>query len=399
MQKRKVLFVVHQLNYGGVQKSLLAALNAIDYTQNEITLYIRKNRIPLLDEINPNVHQVIINKDKTHYYRKPYMIFLLGCKMLFHLLKKERKRDRIQERIVEYLNHAQMKYEKTHYPELSESYDVAISYIQSYTAKFVGKYVNAKKKIMFFHVSVDENHKLHEEIMPFFDNIVGVNENVQRILEELYPEVACKMTYIENYVDAEMIREKAKTFTIEKEEGRIVLCSCGRFAPVKGFDLALEAARELRRSDIDFLWYFVGDGPELENIERMIKQYNLEQNIVITGMKDNPYPYIAACDIYIQPSYEEAHSLSIIEAMILGKPIVTTATVGGKALVMNDITGIISEINGKSLYECICSLAINYAKRKDMVHNLRTIDYLKKRDEYKSAWEKILNEPPSETKF
>ena len=43
--KKKVLIAVHQLNLGGVQKALISALNAIDYSKNDVTLYIRKNRI------------------------------------------------------------------------------------------------------------------------------------------------------------------------------------------------------------------------------------------------------------------------------------------------------------------------------------------------------------------
>lgn len=392
MKKRKVLFVVHQLNHGGVQKSLLTALNAIDYTQNEVTLYVRKNRTQLLDMVNPKVQRIIINDDKTHYYRKPYMIYLQICRKLCELLKNTRKRDSIQKKLTTYLNQEQMKYEIAHYEELQESYNVAISYIQGYTAKFVAQYIDAKKKVMFFHGSTDETHDLHEEIMPSFDYIVGVNENVQRILEELYPACADRMTYIENYVDPEEIREKAKAFSIEKKEEQFVLCSCGRLTSVKGFDLAVEAAKDLRSSGMNFLWYFVGDGPERSKVENLIKEYEVDPNIIITGMQDNPYPYIAACDIYVQPSYEEAHPLTIIEAFILEKPVVTTNTVGGMVLVSNSTDGFVTNMDGVAIAEGIKTILKDKDFQGKIEQHLKDKNYEECAEEYRANWKRILEE-------
>ena len=63
MKKRKVFIAIHQLNLGGAQKALISALNAIDYAENEVTLYVRKDRLDLLSQVNRNVSNIIINKD------------------------------------------------------------------------------------------------------------------------------------------------------------------------------------------------------------------------------------------------------------------------------------------------------------------------------------------------
>lgn len=388
--KRKVLFVVHQLNHGGVQKALLSALDAIDYSENEVTLYIRKNRIQLLPEINKNVYRVIVNNDKTHYYRKPYAVFLLLCKKISDIFHIDRISEKIQKKLVWFINESQMKYEKNHYFNHQDTYDVAVSYIQGYTAKFVAQYIRAKKKVMFFHGSTDETHELHEEIMPYFNAIVGVNENVQKILQGLYPHVAKKMTYIENYVDAELVREKSRAFIVDKPKGKVVLCSCGRFTPVKGFDLAIKAAKILKENGQDFLWYFVGDGPERAKMEDMIERYGLREHIFITGLQDNPYPYIGACDIYVQPSYEEAHPLTIIEAQILNKPVVTTDTVGGNALVKSGINGIVTEINSTKLAFGINQLLDNHKKYSEIENEINVIEYSKDWEKYQFKWHCLL---------
>lgn len=392
MEKKKVLFVIHQLNHGGVQKALLSALDAVDYTENEVTLYVRKNRIQLLPEINENVHKIIINEDETHYYRKPYAATMLLCKKIVDILKLKNLSEFFQKKLVDYINQSQMEYEKKHYFNKQETYDVAVSYIQGYTAKFVAQYIDAKKKMMFYHGSTDETHELHEEIMAYYDSIVGVNENVQKILAELYPTYSQKMTFVENYVDVDAVCKKSKEFMIEKPQGTTILCSCGRFTPVKGFDLAVKAASILKEKGISFLWYFVGDGPERTKLEQMIEAYGLQENIQITGMQNNPYPYINICDVYVQPSYEEAHPLAIIEALILNRPVVTTATVGGIALIKQEINGLIADINEKTLVNKVERLIKDIDLYQEINKYLNRIDYSDNLSRYRNAWKRLLED-------
>lgn len=392
MEKRKVLFVIHQLNHGGVQKALISALHAIDYEQNEVTLYVRKNRIQLLDDINKNVSKIIVNQDKTHYYRKPFAAMLLLGKCVSKVVGNVKWEETIQKRLVSYVNESQMKYEKQHYFKNNKEYDVAVSYIQGYTAQFVAEYINAKKKVMFYHGSTDETHELHEQVMPRFDAIVGVNKNVQAILAKLYPRCAEKMTYLENYVDTDEIRRKSNEYEITKKEGKIILCSCGRLTLVKGFDMAVKAAKILKEKNQEFFWYFVGDGPERTKLENLIREYALQDYIEITGMQDNPYPFIKECDIYVQPSYEEAHPLTIMEALRLCKPVITTATVGGSALVRNRESGLIVDIEGRKIADGIKFLIDDTQLFGKIMCHLKKCDYSKSFDAYKDSWKRLLEE-------
>ena len=388
--KKKVLIVVHQLNYGGVQKALLSALNAIDYSQNKVVLYVRKNRVDLLEKINLNVSKIVVNEDRTHYYRKPYTVWLTLCENFCRVLRKNDKAELVHQRLVSYLNQMKMQYEKEHYFRDEEDYDIAISYIQGYTAQFVAEHIHAKKKVMFYHGSTDETHELHEKIMAHFDKVVGVNEGVQNVLKGLYPKFADKMTYIENYVDVEEVRRKSQEYQIERKDVDFVLCTCGRLAPVKGFDLAIEAARILKENKHSFIWYFVGDGPEREKLEKMITEDSLDEYIEITGMLDNPYPYIANSDIYVQSSYEEAHPLAIIEALILNCPVVTTNTVGGNALIKDPTHGTIVEKDGSLMANAILQLWNDDSQYRKIQEYLKNINYLHAFDVYQEKWEKLL---------
>ena len=383
--KCKVLFVIHQLNLGGVQKALISALNALDYSENEVTLYVRKNRMDLLPQVNRNVSKIIINQDTTKYYRKPHALWL-------QLLLKINNSQKTKQRLNDYIVSSQMKYEKEHYFSDDVEYDLAVSYIQSYTAKFVDENVKAKRKVMFYHGSTDEFHDVNEKAMQNFEQIYCVSKGAQKAVQGFYPQFAEKIGCLENYVDAESVRQKANEFVPNYPMDRLILCSCGRITSVKGYDLAVGAAEILKKSGLDYMWYFVGDGVDRPKVESLISEKQLDDYIVITGLKDNPYPYIKNCDIYVQPSYEEAHSLSIIEAQILEKPIVSTATIGGQAIINDGENGLIAEINAESITQKISLICQDKDLQKSIQNNLAKIDYSKDYQRFRNDWKKLLEQ-------
>lgn len=388
MAKRKVFIAIHQLNLGGAQKALISALNAIDYSENDVTLYVRKARLDLLPLVNENVSEIIINEDLNKYDHKPYSLCLEILSRVCAALHKDHSH--MDEKAREYIIRCQFEYEKKHYFSNNERYDIAVSYIQGYTAAFVAENVNAKKKVMFYHDSTDSLHELHNEVMERYDKIYCVSKGAQKAVQGFYPQFAEKIDCLENYVDAEKVRADAEEFTPDYPNDKLILCSCGRITPVKGFDLAVGAADILRNKGLDFKWYFVGDGVDRPKIEALIAEKNLQDYIEITGLKDNPYPYIKHCDIYVQPSYEEAHPLSIIEAQILCKPIVSTATVGGQSVIENQKTGVIADINPTSIAEQICVLSNDSELQEGFKQHLVKKDYSKDHHRFCDEWRKLL---------
>lgn len=388
-EKKKILIVTHHLTIGGVQKSLVSALKAINYEKYDVTLYLRKNRKDLLKLVDDRVN-VVINDDKTHYYRKPKALVYQGKILLSKLLKKNEQVKFLEKQLADQIRTWMMEYEKdTYFKE--KNYDVAISYVQGYTTIFVADYVNADKKIMFYQVSTDELHDVHENTMPKYDSIIVEHEDIKKLMEEWYPLEKNKIDIIENYVDSEIIKTQADEENINLNDNRFMICSCGRFAKVKGFDLAVEAAKYIKEQGIDFVWYLVGDGPERKAIEELVEEYKLQENIVFTGMKTNPYPYIKASDIYVQPSYEEALSIALLEAQVLAKPIVTTKTVGGLSMINDGIDGKLVDINKKSLAEGLIMLLKDESIREDYIEQLKKVDYDKLRTEYQKKWDAILS--------
>lgn len=388
--KKKILFVIPHLTIGGVQKSLIAALKVLDYEKFDVTLYLRKNRTDLLSFVDERV-KVIINDDKHHYYRKPYAVILQILITVFNSLGRKAKAKGFNQKLSDAVVKYGMDYEKNHFFS-SKKYDIAIAYVQSYTALFVADCVNAEKKYVVFHTSVDELHNVHEKIIDKFTKVVAIHNEQKELIKQWYPQIADRITVVENYCDKVLIEAQSKAFSVEKPEDKFVLCSCGRFTNVKGFDLAVEAAKELKEKNISFLWYFVGDGPERTKLEKLIEEYNLQENIKMTGMQKNPYPYINACDIYIQPSYEESLGLTILEAHRLCKSVIATKTMGGLKIIQDGCNGLLCDINACAIAEAIETLIDDKTTFEKIKTNLKSIDYSEELNQYKAQWQKLLEE-------
>lgn len=389
-KKQKLLIVVHRLNTGGVQRSLLSALRVLNYEEFDVTLYVRERIWGLPDDtdIDPRVSGCLRNFDTFHYFRTPRAALLLLLMRAAESVGKDPSG--IQDRLNRYILSERMKHEKRLFPQ-ENRYDIAIAYIQGETALFVEKYVPADRKIMFCHSSADDKHELHEKILPSFDRIAAVNEGCRQMLLAAYPDEAEKIVVVENYVDPEKIRSEALKYQVDRPAGKTVLCSCGRLSPEKGFDLALETARMLKERGRDFLWYIIGDGPERTRIENDIASLSLDKNIQLVAATGNPYPYFSACDIYVQPSKEESFGLTIAEAQILCRPVVTTCTMGGKHLVNDRETGLIARIDPVDLADKIGALIDDPALYGHIEDTLQKTDRSADKEKAAAAWEALLS--------
>lgn len=391
MMKKKLLFVISRMAVGGSQRSLVNALKNIDSSRYDVSLYVREDKTELLNEV-PKEVRVVVNKNKAKYdhdtLTRLYEVLIRIAKRL----NRQKMKKRYEEKTTSYVVRKKTAYEKKHYDILNEEYDIAISYLQGYVCKFTADVVRAKRKICFFHSSTDALSDIHRTYLPKYEKIIVVNQETQRFLRERYPSISDRFVVIPNFVDIEQITSKSQEFRIDKKDSAITLCTCGRMSPEKGYDLAVKAARELSAKDIRFIWYFIGGGPEFIRIKEEIDAGGLPDQIILLGNQSNPYPWIAGCDIYVQPSYEEAQPLAIMEAQLLHKPIVSTDTVGARSLITNRHDGLLTEIDPDSLAAGIAYLAEHQDERERLVHNLDDDRFLTYNDRIKQQWNVLLTE-------
>lgn len=161
-----------------------------------------------------------------------------------------------------------------------------------------------------------------------FHRIVCVSEYTAGIFRQLLPSLSQKVSSIPNVMDQQTIRRQsleAITHPGFQPRGMSLLC-VGRLHPVKQFTAIPALAAQLKKSGLLFRWFIIGGGPapEKEAILREIHNHSVDEEVIMLGELDNPYPYIAASDVMISVSLSEACPLGVQEAKILHVPVVST---------------------------------------------------------------------------
>ena len=330
--KKRIAFIHGSMVMGGAEKVLLNLLHYIDYSKYDVTLWLENERGELRGEIDEHVAVRYWGRDIHRDY---------------HGLLSELIRDRRAAAVVKSLFYRALMHiwfndkEKRVYYGLKSRltptpgpYDVAILYqgIPAIFLAFLIRLVKADKKIAWIHgdfdVVMDE-----EMISPYrllygrLDKIVCVSESTRENYLKYLPSMQDKVTVIYNLQDLQRIRRLAQE-SVDADFDGLTFATVGRLSPEKGQELIPEIAHRLKEMGYRFTWYVVGDGQSREAIADRIKALGLEETVILTGTKANPYPYVQNASLYVQTSYTEGFCVATFEAKILGKQVVVTEVPG-----------------------------------------------------------------------
>ena len=263
-------------------------------------------------------------------------------------------------------------------PKIDKKYDVAISYRHfDVDVFFVMNNMYAKRKIFWIHGVQQLTAFEKKVLLPVYkkyDTIVPVSHSARSNFLNFFPLLETKCKIIHCIVDANEIKEYAKigeSFSTNKFH----ILTIGRLSEEKGINLAISACELLVKEGYQFEWLVLGDGNQREELKKMIKIKNLEDYFILKGYVNNPYNYLKNCDIYVQPSYLESYCLTINEAKIFNRPIVCTNIPAFKEQLSNNKTGIICELNPRSLAKGIKMLLNNEDLKNKLSTELSIHDY------------------------
>lgn len=169
-----------------------------------------------------------------------------------------------------------------------------------------------------------------------FDTIVCLNKSLREKFLTVYPQFAEKTIAVPNPVFRAEIRERAKApLTVPVDESVCNLITIGRLEREKRYDRLLDIAAELQKRGFAFRWYFAGDGPLREEIERQLTERGLSGCVTLTGYMENPCPLLARCRALVLFSEYEGTPVTIDEAKALGVPVIAN-DVGGVREMLED---------------------------------------------------------------
>jgi glycosyltransferase involved in cell wall biosynthesis len=374
--KKNLLFIMNKLVCGGAEKALISVLETIDYSKYNVDLLLFKQEGLFLNQVPEQVN-LLDEPVEFKYFDMPIKTALIdtlkkgrlditasrvGAGLIF---KTEENRAICEQRVWKYISKSLRTMDK--------KYDVSIGYLEKTPIYYCIEKVRAKKKIGFIHTDYNKlgmDSRIDRHYFAKLDSIVTVSEECANVLKAEFPMYEDKVSVMHNIVSPSMIKKQSmETLYIEKK-GMTHLISVGRLHALKGFDLAIEACKDLVLSGYRIKWLIIGEGEERKKLEQMIKKYKLQDHFILLGMKENPYPYIKAADIFVQPSRFEGKSIAIDEAKILHKPIIVTNYSTAKDQIVHQENGLIVEMTPKSLSMGIKRLIDDRNLRMNLVERL-----------------------------
>lgn len=383
--KKRIFIAIHYLEIGGAETSLIGLLNAIDISRYDVDLFVYSHQGELMKMI-PSGIRLLPEVKEYAQIEKPIKKVLKqrGWKVAWARLRakcqyrKYVKRAHPQEgsAIFQYVFDAVTSV----LPDLFEygEYDLAISFLTPHN--IVAEKVRARKKVAWIHtdytrIGVDVDKEL--PVWSRFDKIVSISKDVTKAFLQVFPSLSEKIVEINNILSPMFVRKRAEEFVINfpKLEGRINLLSVGRYTFAKNYDNVPDICKRIREAGCDVYWYIVGYGGDEVLIREKIKEAGMEDYVILLGKKENPYPYMKACDIYVQPSRFEGNSVTVREAQMLCKPVVVTDYPTAKSQIKDRIDGVIIPLDNAKCAQGIVDFVQNQELQQNMTAYLQAHDY------------------------
>lgn len=209
------------------------------------------------------------------------------------------------------------------------AYDCAIAYAEGFPALIVEN-VKSDNKLLWIHNDYAfGGARGGAQITNFecFNKICCVSKATQNSLLSRYPQYKEKTITLHNLINIDYILNQANIPLTDHlfDSSYFVIISIGRICAQKRFYEIPHIANLLKQNNIKFKWYIIGNGQESEVklVVDNITKYNVENEIILLGERDNPYNYLKHSNLFVLTSLYESYPTVINEARVLGIPIVS----------------------------------------------------------------------------
>ena len=327
---KRILFLIHDLGYGGAERVLVNLVNNIDKSEFDVTVQTLFDVGVNKEYLNNSVHY--IGGLKKMFRGNVPLMKLFSPKALCKMVIKE-------------------------------DYDLVVSFLEGPCSRIVSAYEG--KKIAWIHTvhSSTEDvaysfRNVNEMIDCYnsFDKIACVADTVKvNFIEFSKTQTECLTLYNVNSIDKIIEKSNENQNTIVKSEGCFNIVSTGRLInSIKGFDRLISVHKRLLENGVNNKLYILGEGEDHQRLIDLIEAESLKESCFLMGFQDNPYKYIKNADLFVCSSYREGFSTAVTEALVLGVPVVSTEVSGAKELLGdNNEYGIVTDNNEDALYEGI----------------------------------------------
>ncbi len=382
--KPSILIFSQAMELGGVERSLLGLLDSIDYDRYDVDLFLMRHSGELMPYLNPKAK--LLSEIPQYASLAVPMVSLVKsgqfgvlCRRLRGKLAARRfdRKHPGEKPSIAALTYSH-KYTLHSMPQISDKvYDLAISFLTPHY--FARERVRARKYAAWIHtdytaLTFDRSAEL--AMWNRFDTICGVSEQVTAAFDTEFPELSHLTGTVENILPKNLIERQSNNPQGEmQKEKSLKLLSVGRFSEQKNFDNVPDICRRLIADGLDVTWYLIGYGGDEPLIRQKINEAGMQERVIILGKKDNPYPYMRACDLYVQPSRYEGKAVTVREAQLLGKPVVITNYATSGSQLEDCVDGVIVPMDNAGCAAGIAALLRDPARMQQLSDNCQKRDY------------------------
>lgn len=375
---KKLLFIINTLGCGGAERAMLNLFSALDSNKYEISLFVLTSQGELRRELPENVR--LINKK----YKEVSVLTKKGRRLLTLSVLKAgigkalflRRAPYIIKNFLIMRKKGKIMPDKLLWrllsdgaPKIQEEYDLAVAYLEGGATYYTAEHIKAKKKAAFVHIDYEKagyTRELDLDCYEKFDRIFTVSDEVKEHFLRVYPEYENKTSVFNNILNQERIKKMA-----DQGEGfndgfkGLRLLTVGRLTRQKRYDVAINAMKLMKEKiGVPIRWYVLGEGDLRQELEQQIKSAGLENDFILMGVKENPYPYYKGCDFYVHATEFEGKSIALQEAQVFGKPILATDCSGNREQIENGTDGILCELDPGQVCEQLLYMINNPEKCK-----------------------------------
>lgn len=317
---KKILFGITGLTIGGAERVLVDLVNKLS-SDYDITIFTIYPKGELEKELNKNV------KLKS-LYNKPYKeLSKIGQKLIAPL------------KVLLFKNSIYNK-------KIKDNYAEEIAFLEGPITRLFSVKNERAKKIAWIHNDISKvfgqgikskiKKHLDEKVYDKYDNLVFVSKDNLEKFNKTYTNLNVSKEHkkvIYNYIDKERIIKKSnENIDIPFDKNSINFVTVSRLVYQKGIDRLIKVHKKLIKSGYKHNFYVIGNGPEKEKLEKLIKENNVEKTFHLLGQKENPYPYIRKANYFCLLSRFEGYGMVLEEAKILEKKIIITDTAAREAV-------------------------------------------------------------------
>ncbi len=399
---------MHYMALGGAERALLGLINALDSERVDVDLFLNQHTGEFMPLIPKHVNLLPERRGYNAIERPMKTILKEGqFGVLYGRLKAKWQHRQYRKTLSE----PYRSFDSSGFQYVADSvdsflpplggidggqkpYDLAISFLQPHN--IVLHKVKAKKKIAWIHTDYSTIHVNVAKELPIwsaYDHIASISPDCTRSFLKVFPTLENKIIEIENILSSDFVHKQANEDRILGSDTNVIkLLSIGRFCHAKNYDNVPDIARRIILAGYpDLRWYLIGFGGDESLIRRKIDEAGMQDHVIILGKKNNPYPYIKACDVYVQPSRYEGKSVTVREAQILGKPVVVTAYPTAPSQIKNGVDGIIVPMDNQGCAQGIVDAIAHPDRLQAITDHLFTHDYGNEA-EVEKIYELILSE-------